>query len=143
MSATPIETAFAKYLLDDADIISKLTGRVVIGQVPQRTPFPFLHLNSFSSDHFYHLGGEAGIITTRLQFDVWDKGSGAFDRVNSIGEEIRERISGKRVQLTTDVYANTITIERDDVFEEPPSDASTEPRWRRSFDALVFHSTSI
>jgi hypothetical protein len=127
------------YLEGIAAIANKLSQapwgvKIRIGTIPQNMQLPYVRLTGGDGSPDYHLAGELGDLTQRVQCDVW---AASEKEADDIAELIRlAPLSGYAGQWTdaegnvTQVKAVNITSELG-TFEDP-KDGSDEMRFRNT-----------
>lgn len=101
-------------------------------------------ISDLSNDPEYDLDGEVGTHTSVIQVDVWTDGKGAKprERINTLSELVRSRLSGYRGQFGTGVYGTARMI-RNNTVAAPPTDGSDTYRRRASMDFEIIHTADV
>lgn len=101
-------------------------------------------LSDISNVPDYYLGGESGTHTSTMQIDVWTDGKGAKprERLNTLTELVRNRLSGYRGQFGTGCYG-TARIVRNNTIAAQPTDGSDNHRLRASMDFEIIHTADV
>ncbi len=130
------------HLAASSAIVNVVSNRIFADTMPQGTPYPVIIINDLSNTPEYYLHGEAGLHTSHIQIDGWTDGSGGKAEINTLGELIRNRLSGYRGQFGSGCYG-TARIIRSDTLAAPPVDGSDQHRRRASMDFEIIHSADV
>jgi Protein of unknown function (DUF3168) len=113
-------TALVYWLRADP-AVAALVGARVYQQIPTQSPtYPFVVLQTVSRPLIYHLRGEGGIVTTRVQVDSYAQEQTGLDAkalVDEVAAAVDARLSG-RVFVQGTVYVRAcLCSDRIDTFE--------------------------
>lgn len=119
--------------------------RIRVTTIPQGMPLPYVRLSEISSNPEYHLGGEAAVLPTVVQVDVWAE---TDDDASEIAELIRlAPLSGYRGQWTapdgTLTNVKNVTIEAEFGTFEDPKDDSDDMRYRNTRDYRILYERTV
>lgn len=137
----------ADHLKGSTNIVNEFSDRIWPDTIPQEhsNPYPCIIINDVSNVPEQYLGGEVGSHESIIQIDVWTDGKEdrPRERINELGELIRNRLNGYRGQLGTGVFANNCERIRSDITAADPTDGSSTHRRRASQDYRIRHTASV
>lgn len=123
------------FLIADTTLNAEVAGRVFRHRAPQDESKPFVTLQRIGTTRPYHLGNQAAAAQATVQVDIFVEKP---NQVDSLGEHIRDRMSGYRGAMGDETIRGC-TCERDTDLTERPDDASDDWNFRRSFDFRITH----
>lgn len=139
------------HLADSVYIADSVSDRIFADAAPQelrdnlgnrRDVYPCIVISEISNTPEYYLGGEAGLHTTTVQVDVYTDGTNGRQKLNEIGERVRNRLSGYRGQFG-DGVTGTARLISDNSTAAQAADASDQPYRRQSMDFEIIHSAAV
>lgn len=136
------------YLRDDAEIRDRVDGGtnypgIYADSVPQGHQGECIVLQSVYVQHYYHLGGEAGVRESQVQVTCYSDNAA---RAESLSELVRDRLSGYRGSMG-DQSPTTIKtcIITNDIggSKESPADDSDKFIHAYTTEYKIIHTTTV
>jgi len=127
------------FLVADADILAEFSTRVYRHRAPMETNLPYILVEKIGATRVYNLTTQFPLAQSTVQVDVYVSKP---NQVSTLGEHVRNRLSGYRGSMGNEVIQGCTCIRDNDLTEEP-NDGSDDWNFRRSFDYLITHSEAV
>jgi hypothetical protein len=131
------------YLAAGVEIANAFGERIFPDGMPQGAAYPAIVISDLSNSPEYSLAGEVGTHTSVITIDCWTDGKGGRERVNRLGEMVRNRLSGYRGALGDGVYCNGARMIRNNSLAAEPLPGSDQHRRRASMDFEIIHTAAV
>lgn len=131
------------HLADSVEIANAVGDRIYPDGMPQGSEYPAIVISDLSSTPEYDLGGEVGTHTSVVTVDCWTDGKGGRERVNQLGEMVRNRLSGYRGQLGDGAFCSGAMLIRNNTVAAEPLPGSDQHRRRASMDFSIVHTAAV
>jgi hypothetical protein len=135
--------ALRTHLLSFTDLTNKIGARVFINRAPDKTPVPYILISSFAGDTPYSLQGEVGIGQPMIQVAVWDRDPNGPDKVTTVVELVRDKMSGWRGEWG-DVFVCDCSLQGEPILNSEAPDDKSDNWWHSgNLDFQVTHRRPV
>lgn len=136
-----VEMAVRRRLVSEALLTALVGTRVFLNAAAQDATLPYIVMNRLSGDHRHHLLGPLGVVTARIQIDIYAATYVSAQAVEAIARPLLDGLIGTTIgSAPNEVFVQSSVMQDDQDLWERPSDGSEKGKHRRRMVFNVTHN---